>query len=268
MGGAAGGIGYRMRARGTARTLRRVSFPWIIDWIIPPMPTAPAATRSPPGWTLTDLEARAGGGRIELAAPAAGLAVGDGDRLLGLDLRTGRGDPRLIDHWVRANDLVCVYEPADPRRLRATAMWRSLAGERPAWELVVSAQTSLVESDAAVAVTCELAAGEVLWGRAADGRIAWSSLGDATCPPEATCLLVRRTSDAIVMAVHPADPRRMLVRSAGGRVGIACWLFSTAIEKGVLLRSRVLAALGPGGDPAWAEPLLAGFAASPPPLTT
>ncbi len=231
------------------------------------MPTAFAAAKPPAAWTLTDLEARDAGGRIDLATPAAGVVARTGDQFLGLDLRTMTSDPRLVDHWVRATDLVAVYEPADPRRLRATAMWRSLAAERPAWELVVSAQTSLVESDAALAVTSELAAGEIFWGRAADGRIAWSPLDAAACPPEATCLLVRRPTDAVVVAVHPADPRRMLVRSAGGRVSIACWLFSTTIEKGVLLRSRVLAASGPTGEAAWAEPLLAAFAASPPPLT-
>jgi hypothetical protein len=232
------------------------------------MPAARVAPNPPDSWTMTGLEARGGGGRIDLAIPGAGLIVGERDHLLGLDLRTGQGPPRLVDHWVRQRDLVAVYEPADPRRLRATAMWRSLAGDRAAWELVVSAQTALVESDSALAVACDLAAGAILWGRAGGGEIAWSPPGSASCPPEATCLVVQRQTDAVLVAVHPADARQILVRRDGDRIRIDCWLFSATIEKGVLLRSRVLAATGPGGDPAWAEPILAAFAASPPPLTT
>ena len=46
-------------------------------------------------------------------------------------------------------------------------------------------------------------------------------------------------------------------------------LFASAIEKGVLLRGRVLAAVGPHDlDEGWASSLLAAFVASPPPLTT
>ncbi|MFM8415279.1 MAG: hypothetical protein ACKOCX_11215 [Planctomycetota bacterium] len=232
------------------------------------MPTAPPSVARSPAWELTGLSARSATASLDLAAPGAGLTVSGGDHLLGLDLRAPRDDNRLIDHWVRGDDCVAVYEPADPRRLRATAMWRSLGGEPPAWELVVSAQTSLVESDSTIAVRCTLAAGDLLAGRYANGRIAWTTPGAGVFPPEATCLLVRRNERATLVAVHPADARRITARLGAGRVDVACWLFSAAIEKGVLLRSRVLAACGPAAETGWADALVAGFAASPPPLTT
>ena len=51
-------------------------------------------------------------------------------------------------------------------------------------------------------------------------------------------------------------------------VGVACWLFSTVIEKGVLMSGRVLAAIGSATrDEAWADELCDAFAAAPPPLT-
>jgi len=237
------------------------------------MPATPSA-QATAAWSLAGLEAHTAAGRIDLAAPELGLTTAGGDRLLGLDLRTSRPAIRPVDHWVRGDDLVAVYEPADPRRLRATAMWRSAAAERTSWELVVSAQTSLVESDSSLAVTCDLAEGEVSWGRIHPGGVAWTPLAKrapavATCVPAAAiCVIVRRVADAAVVAVHPADARRIAVDREAGRVRVTCWLFSTAVEKGVLLRSRVLAGVAATGDPHWAEAAVARFAASPAPLTT
>jgi hypothetical protein len=234
--------------------------------------SAPAPTAAAPGWSLAGLVASRAERRLDLAAPASGLGETrpvEADRLLGLDLRSPRGEAGLVDHWVRGDDLVAVYEPADPRRLRATAVWRPLPAPATGWELVASAQTSLVESDSAVAVTASLAGEELLWSQgAAAGPAVWRPLDGPTCPPEATCLLVQRAADAVLLAVHPADARQIVISRAGPRVRVDCWLFSTALEKGVLLRSRVLAAIGPAADTAWADAILAAFAASPPPLTT
>jgi hypothetical protein len=175
----------------------------------------------------------------------------------------------LADHWLRGDDIVAVYRPTDPRRLEATAMWRRIAGDQIAWELVLSAQTANVESDGALAVTCDIASGEVSVGDAVDGRIRWSPLEpEAPCPAEATCLLIRRADDAVLIAVHPADSRRIVVAWEVGRVRVACWLFSAAIEKGVLHRGRVLAAIGPIDTTTWAEAFVTHLAMSPPPLTT
>ncbi|MFM7137341.1 MAG: hypothetical protein ACKO1M_09795 [Planctomycetota bacterium] len=229
------------------------------------MTSAPSAAPAT-AWTLAGLVAGDGRGRLDLAAPIGGLALAGDDRVLGLDLRSPSAAVRLVDHWARGDDLVGVYEPADPRRLRATAMWRSLAAER-GWELVLAAQTALVESDSALAVTCDLRGGSVTWGRGAGSGIRWEPLGQAALPAEATCLLVRRDADAVLVAVHPADVRRILVAREAGRVHIACWLFTAAIEKGVLLKSRVLAATGPAADTAWADRLVIGLATSPPPLS-
>jgi len=226
------------------------------------------ATASTLPWTVAGQMAGRVGCQLDLTDPARGLTVPGGDRLLGLDLRTPSGDPRLADHWVRDRDLVGIYEPADPRRLRATAMWRSWEAAEAAWELIVSAQTSLVESDAAMAVRCDLAAGDLLGGRLAGGRVDWSLLPSVFPPHGIDCLFVRRAADAVLVAVHPADRRRLVPHRDGERLRLECWLFSSLIEKGVLLRSRVLAAIGPAAETAWADVLVGRFAASPPPLTT
>lgn len=236
----------------------------------------PAPSVTAAHWSLADRIATSpGGGRLDLDAPGRGIAVGDGhDRVLGLDLRSRCP---AGEHWLRGDDLIAIYEPADQRRLRATAMWRlqstaPAASPHMAWELTLSAQTALVQSDALLAVTCDLACVDVRC-RAAAGR--WSGLAPRAQPPDdATCLLVRRPASAAraaetaLVAVHPADARPIALTWHDGRLGIACWLFSAALEKGVLVRGRVLVAFGPATrDEAWADEVCAAFAAAPPPLT-
>jgi hypothetical protein len=209
---------------------------------------------------------------IDLDQPRQGIALaGEGvssaSTLLGLDLRS---ECRLTDHWVRGDDVTAVYESADARHLRTTAMWRlhPSDGATRAWELIASAQTSLLQSDSVLAVVSEIDATNVLWGTCTDGAMHWHT--DPS--PDATCVLVRRdgpSGTSVLVAAHPGDARRMTVRREGTRVVVECWLFSTALEKGVLLRSRVLAAVGPATDATrWAGDLSAKFADSPPMLTT
>ena len=228
-------------------------------------------THSQPAWTLAGLVAQRANATINLAAAQAGLTIAaTGDHLLGIDLGNDPGGQyEPSDHWARGEDLVAIYEPADQRQLRATLMWRWLAAPSPAWELVVSAQTSLLESDSRVAVISDITADNIAWGRSTAGGVVWEPLGTGSpCPLAADCLLVQRSGDAVVVAVHPADARRIELVGAGERLRIACWLFSEAIEKGVLLRSRVRAAVGPHQDTAWASATVAALAAAPPLLTT
>ena len=200
----------------------------------------------------------------------AGKAASSACSLLGLDLRS---DCRLTDHWLRGDDVTAVYETDDARHLRTTAMWRlhPSGGASRAWELIASAQTSLLQSDALLAVVSEIEATDVLWGTCEDGTVRWHA-GESS---DATCVLLGRSratgsgDTSVLVAAHPGDARRMTVRRDGTRVVVECWLFSTELEKGVLLRSRVLAAVGRTADATrWAGDLAAKFAASPPMLTT
>lgn len=243
-------------------------------------------TISPPTtWTLAGHVATQVGGGVEVALdldrPRDGLTVTAGgcpDHLLGVELgiESGGGDERPGDLWLRGADVNAVYEPADPRRLRATAMWRpfSVAG-LAAWELVASAQTSLPASDAALAVVADLAATEVLWSVDPSAAEGWRPLDAAgRCGRDTTALLVRRPAPhggratSVLLSVHPADARTITVVWRDERLVVSCWLFSAAIEKGVLLRGRVLAAIGPAADDTvWARRLAGEFASSATPLS-
>lgn len=215
------------------------------------------------------LGSAAGGGRLDVAAAERGIELrdpaGGHDAVLGVELAT------LAEHWLRGTDVVAVYEPHDARRLRSTVMWRAHGRDAgvASWEVVVSAQTALLETDVTVAVRADVAADSVQWlpAGAASG---WRPLDPHDrVPAECGALLVRRSGSSCLLAVHPADARRIAVDRAVGRCVITSRLFSAPLEKGVLLRSRVLAAVGPvADDEAWAERTLRAFAASPPPLTT
>ena len=208
--------------------------------------------------------------RLDPALPLHGIGVevaGLHDRLLGIDLAAG-ATPPVVDRWCRGRDLTLVTEPADGRSLRATVTWRFL--EQPpgidAWEAVVSAQTSLLDSDATLSVLSDVDAGEVVAG---SGRGDWRRATGGALPEGATAVIARRPATSVLIAVHPADLRRIDVALRDSVAHVECRLFASAIEKGVLLRSRVLAAIGPREhDDAWAARLLDAFVASPPPLAT
>lgn len=208
--------------------------------------------------------------RLDPADPLQGIGVevaGHRDLLLGIDLAAA-APPPIVDRWCRGRDLTLVTEPADGRSLRATVTWRFLDDSSgiDAWEAVVSAQTSLLDSDATLSVTSRVHAAEVVVG---DGRGDWRRVTGGRLPEGATAAIARRPQTSALIAVHPADLRRIDVTADGAAARIECRLFASAIEKGVLLRSRVLAAVGPRDhDEDWAARLLHAFAASPPPLAT
>lgn len=244
---------------------------------------APTANGGYPRWQLSGTEAvdplsRA---RISLASPASGLITGEGDaggelQLLALELPAGC-EPR--DMWARGNDLTAVFEPADDRGLRITAMWRvgSADGRCPgvrSWQLILSAQTSRRSTPAELTVVFRFP-GPVAFGDWNRGHVDWQQ-GLANQP---TCLRVRRdtsgtTATSLVVAIHPDDAGVLQeIPDSSGLTQIRCRLFASDLEKGVLLRSRVLVALGSAeaADPTvsgWDEAVLQQFAASAPMLSS
>ena len=261
-----------------------------------------AATAMPPLWTLFKRRATCGesGVTLDLGAPGHGLAVPvDGARLaapahqlLGIDLRLAgqaAASSGPSEQWVRGSDCTAIYEPSDERALRATVMWRQWPAPTTGqplslavWEVVVSAQTALLQSDPTLGVVSQIArAGEVVSGRWLPGGMAFSQAPTPTPTPvpvsasasasaAAAGLLVRTGAGrSVLVLAHPAEEQRLEAVSAADTCRVTCSLFSQPVEKGVLLRSRVLAAIGPEtGDTTWAAEVAASFAASPPVLST
>ncbi len=236
----------------------------------------PAATDH---WMLDGRRSQARCGSLEVSLdldrPAAGLVITTGpqpasvDHLLGLDL-TASCPPS--DHWLRGSDITAIYEPSDSRSLRATALWRLRACDAAtaAWELIASAQTAILDSDPAVSVVADVAATDVRWLEATAPGSGWSPLAPTATLPARTAavLAIRPTGSVVLFAPHPDDATQVDASWDQGRLRLSCRLFTRQLEKGVLLRSRVLAACGTARDTAWADRLLADFFASPPPLST
>ena len=170
---------------------------------------------------------------------------------------------------MRGNDVTAVWEPGDDRGLRATGLWRSHGADDGvvSWELVASATTRLLHADAALAVTSEVAAAELLSATWRSGIR--TSFLPGTPTDHGLVLLRRGDGNSILVMLHPTDDQTVTVAVEHGRARVGCWLFSTGVEKGVLLRSRVIAAIGPtADDTAWGARLAARFATSPPVLST
>jgi hypothetical protein len=233
-----------------------------------PLPRS-ASTPVPATWSLAGHVASAGEGgvRLDLDHPSAGLVTPTADRLLGIEFGV-EGPP--VDHWRRGPDITAVWESGDERALRATGLWRHLpvAGDGvTAWELIASASTARLHADSTLAVVCDLHADGLL-------SAAWEGARPAAFipghdPRRGIILVRRRGAPSVLVMIHPSDHQAVTLTHLDHRARIDCWLFPTGVEKGVLLRSRVLAALGPAeGDLRWSGDLAREFAASPPDLAT
>lgn len=237
------------------------------------------AACEPSPWTLSadHSVAASAGTRLNLTDASTGLIVDEGVQVLGLRLPAGCGP---VEAWARGADLTAVYEPSDERQLRITAMWR-LGPASPAtsdirwWQMVLSSQTSLLTSSAELAVLSTIR-GEhaTVAGRWTGETVAWEGPSEQA----ATCLQVNsRTTEgrtrSVVIAIHPDDPGAIDQHALeDGSLQVCCRLFPSNVEKGVLLRSRILVALGPDAPPQqaagdWSANLLRQFAWSPPVLT-
>ena len=223
----------------------------------------PAAAWSLEGGHAHDRRGRA---VLDLTVPAAGLVTESGDRLLGFDVGEARPP---IDAWVRGDDITAIWEPGDARGLRATGLWR--AGHDDAgiatWELVASATTRHLRAEATLEVISTVRAAEILLAESVHG--ASTAFSPAAISRPASILVRRGDGMSVLHVLHPGEPPAMTVVRDGGNARVACALFPAGVEKGVLLRSRVLAAVGPTADDvAWSARLATAFAASPPLLST
>jgi hypothetical protein len=207
----------------------------------------------------------------------------DGE-LLGLELP----DPspqgtEPSDAYARIDDLVVTFSESPQWQLRTQFYWRycrKLESIAPAVELIASLQTNLLDAPADVSTRTHLSADETFY--LASDQHSFRELARSSRPQlitselSAGCILFRLTSANVSYAeiVHPSDFRETTLealpelRVEDPATSCRHRLFGRRLEKGVILRARVLAVLLPQDDDLRiARHLYRLFAASEPVLT-
>jgi hypothetical protein len=247
------------------------------------------ASRSP--WDLNDSEARltlgALAGQVDVRHPFAGLSATFGAaklRLFRVELPppTHQARDESPECYVRGQDLVGTYLQDDERKIRGQVYWRALEwgpDQAPGLDLIVSVQTSFLDSDPTLNLRSSLPALEVV----AIKNLEQATTEDIT--PRGSdhhivtlrgkipaCWLFRLKDEGVtyVEMVHPADFVSSRFQGiAPAEVEHSTQLFRGPLEKGVILRSRLRGVVLPRSDDvAAAIACYAEFAASEPPLTT
>ena len=209
-------------------------------------------------------------------------------RLLGLSIPAVSSDTAgsQLEAYTRCGDLVGIYAPTDRHPFRSQVYWRlssytppeAPSGALASLELVASKQTDLLESRPDLTVTSEFPCSQVLRLRDADSEF---ELIDCSKPITLStqdgtgCFLFRLRGDKFSYAemVYPLDfettELNAVDRSNGKIHRIQHHLFHHRLEKGVILRARVLGLLLRREDDLQTTAAhYALFAVSDPPLTT
>lgn len=178
-----------------------------------------------------------------------------------------------IDAFVRAGDLAITYAERPAPAMRTQVYWRAGSHAQQdaiaAIELLVSVQTSLLDSCPRLVARSELFVDEVLC-------LDDTGRGQSAIPANEPCgYLFRPAGQEFSYAemIHPADAHGTRLESqavdGGQRVELSHQLFAERLEKGVILRARVLGLwVDRAGDQDAAAKHFQAFLAAKLPLTT
>jgi hypothetical protein len=238
--------------------------------------------------------------RLDAAIPGLAEVTVSGQpvefgQILGIVVPNSDSSPnRLVDAYVRGNDLVATYVEDTQRTLRWQVYWRACSDQFPmalaAVEAIVSVQTDLLDSHPTLNLLSGLpfCCGSI-WREIAPDRIEFEPVKPDTPALTASAkhgwscfgVALPGSNRTYVELVHPDDflgssffqqadwPAEGMPKKEPDRTMIFHRLFDDRLEKGVIRRSRVLGLFLPE-RPAGAQiaELKGTFAAEPLPLTT
>lgn len=145
----------------------------------------------------------------------------------------------LVESYQRGPDLVATYAQTPERNVRPQVYWRWT--EPAALELILSMQTSLLDSQPATTLESALPDGEMMplasGGRTLDTlHDAWHTDGDA---PRAVLFRPHGVEFSYLEMIHPTDFAGVRL-SIHDRLPTVQWhVFPERLEKGVIRRGRV-----------------------------
>jgi hypothetical protein len=207
---------------------------------------------------------------LDLSAPHSGLhgLIWNQMKLdvdfLGVELPETASINRIVrDAYCRVDDLVVTYADTSQWQLRPQIYWRYCdrwSGSCVGVELIASLQTSLLDAPADIATISRVAADEMFYLSAHQHdfrELARSAHPQCISPSLAVgCFVFRLTSANVsyVELIHPSDFRETLLEAVPelqvDEPAALCRhrLFGRRLEKGVILRGRVLGLFMPQDD--------------------
>jgi hypothetical protein len=232
--------------------------------------------------TLARLSTGILAGEIDVAFPWRGFqpaaSVREGIALFKVHTRAHALDEpeTLVEYYQRGVDLVATYAQTVERNTRPQVYWRVI--EHPlgddtsaaALEVIVSSQTSLLESQPLTILESTLPPGEIsVWN--AQGTLLELKSGQWLSGDAAPCVVLFRPRDwslSYCEMVQPADCSAVRVEDA--HLPCVRWqLFPESLEKGVIRRGRVRGVYLPRDrDAELALAAFHEFVNSPPALST
>ncbi|MEM9187253.1 MAG: hypothetical protein AAGB00_12235 [Planctomycetota bacterium] len=222
--------------------------------------------------TLVDPAWGGGAATIDLANPSRGLVgvPGVSGAVLGIQAASASAtELRLADAYVRGADLVARFTPSTNFPFGTEVYWRvGRRPEPPTIELIASVQTDLLDTHPKLMTRSVVGSSSVSPIVEQDGVIDAASELDQDMPKAVGCLA--GAGPVWVEFAHPSDRREALLEAArhpGDTVSIGWRLFSAFLEKGVIRRARITAALLSSADPTTVGALYRRFATQAPPLT-
>jgi hypothetical protein len=247
-------------------------------------------------WQLDGSKARLIGARagatIDLAHPAHGLAISLPGvapdqlalRMLGIEIgeENTRSAARL-DAYVRGADLVATYDESPPASLRTQSYWRILEPSEfapqsadiviAAFDLILSVNTSLLDNNPQSRVLSHVSQTQECFEliRDENERLDFRHIEKPSPQPAQRfagtgCYLYRfvPADFTFLQMVHPID----FGGAFAGSESVSHQLFHQRLEKGVILRARMRAAvLRRSHDLPTAQAAYERFASAEPPLT-
>jgi hypothetical protein len=190
-----------------------------------------------------------------------------------------------LDCYVRGDDLVVTYAPSEARNIQAQLYWRAVSNAAARYagvELILSAQTHLLDSRPALTTVSSLPDGPVLCAlgetaspqrelvfHAVDCGAGGGRRFDESQPVAAWLFQPRGAVYSYVEMVYPTDYVETAVETRGDGLRLANQLFPDRLEKGVIRRARVCGVFVPRAtDIASAQAAYQAFVGQPLPLTT
>jgi hypothetical protein len=159
----------------------------------------------------------------------------------------------LVDFYQRGKDLVATYAQTPERNVRPQVYWRYVSPAQQALgglELILSTQTSLLDSEPATALESALPSGEALcFNRQGEATsIALDAWHTNSAAPRAILFRPEQSELSYLEMVHPSDFAGVQLSQQDNLATVRWHLFPERLEKGVIRRGRVRGVFLPRAD--------------------